>query len=74
MPVNLLRGARLIHADDLAVCNCAGCRCLLHGENQAAAFAAGTLKTLATIPPRVAKRVNDRPLCGKCIARYGMAA
>lgn len=57
---------RLIGASDLTVCNCAGCGAILLGEKMAAMFSQGLYRTLATVPPPVARRLCERPYCAQC--------
>lgn len=58
---------RLIGRDDLAVCNCAGCGEVLLGERMASMFLQGLYRALVRIPPPVAKRMDDRPFCARCV-------
>lgn len=58
----------MIEYADLAVCNCAGCNRLLHGERQASLFRHGALcmDPARTVPPVVSYRWNGRPFCEDC--------
>jgi hypothetical protein len=60
--------------DDILVCNCAECRRLLFGRltyTKAASFLTKLGAPVSLPPARVAGRIHDRPLCGRCIEPGG---
>lgn len=48
--------------DDLVVCNCADCGCLLRARDQR------TTSADAAAIPKVAGRIRERPYCQTCLS------
>lgn len=58
---------RVLTADDLIVCDCAGCGKELLSPRQWRDVAEGLAVTDVLLPERVAARVAGRPYCRACL-------
>lgn len=59
--------------DSIGMVSCAVCACDLLGERTADRLECGTLvvpeDVWLTLPPKVAKRIHERPFCAGCLNR-----